>query len=651
MDYSTYASQYLNQRNPATGMYWTNEDIAKQTGTSVQDIQNYLGTAQQANLNSVMGTNNPPPLSSFQTGYVNQEPMTTQVVRPDGTTAAKPIGSSIIQRAAADAVPPVLGQNYMSESASPTAVTGGSTQPLTSLQFAPGIARDETPPETIRGVPGTTSTIVGSNPADLGGGPPSLNIPTTTTGAGYSTFPTELTRTSTTLPGADRNRTGSNPIINTIGGSRGGVPIPGGSGGTQPPTAPVVGNQAQSINPNAQWGLQMLLNTLGYTDAPMKMAADRYYNGSMPYLSQYFEANNPGQYLGLAGDALGTMVNSPYLNQLRDEQSAYGGMSANMLGGPGRPYGLTDFYSQLLQGGLPNQQAIQSIVPGALQQANYLQGGTGQGYGVNDLLKQVLSGGLPGQKNIEGLTNQFAQQAQTGALTPEYMQAMRQQILQPTQEAFQGAANRQGGGVASVPTFDEQGQTTSLGSGLFAELARRNERDFNNQMLTQAMQMQPQYAQIANQSFGNVAGAAQPYVGMAQQGGQQAIQNALAAFGIVPQSVAPFTGQMGGLTSDLMSQGLNRYNAGANTLANAAGQYGNLAQMLQSGALGLGSLQNQNYLGNLGVQGQLANTALSGDYRMQEMMNMAKLASAQGDKEAVGRIVAAIAQAFMGAGG
>ena len=48
MDYNQFVSQYVNQRNPATGMYWNVNDIAGSTGVPLDQINSWLGQAQTA---------------------------------------------------------------------------------------------------------------------------------------------------------------------------------------------------------------------------------------------------------------------------------------------------------------------------------------------------------------------------------------------------------------------------------------------------------------------------------------------------------------------------------------------------------------------------------------------------------------------------
>jgi hypothetical protein len=51
--FQDYVSNYLNQRNPATGNYWQNTDVAKAMGVDPSMINNWLGGAQEVNKNAV----------------------------------------------------------------------------------------------------------------------------------------------------------------------------------------------------------------------------------------------------------------------------------------------------------------------------------------------------------------------------------------------------------------------------------------------------------------------------------------------------------------------------------------------------------------------------------------------------------------------
>jgi hypothetical protein len=234
--------------------------------------------------------------------------------------------------------------------------------------------------------------------------------------------------------------------------------------------------------------------------------------------------------------------------------SGLGGAGTNLLGaGMG---GLQSFIPTM-QGnvnyinkyGLPGSQQLQGEQANLGNLASALLGNTPMdytNYGLPQFYSQILQQGVPGQTQIENMIK-------GGGVSPEYVQAMRERVLQPTQEALSAQLNRQGGGAVSPQ------------SGLFQEMQRRNERDFNNALIATGY------------------------------------QNMLGAFGAIPQAMAPFTGQMGGLASDLLSQGLNRYNVGSTQGLNALNTIAGLAyQPLTTGAnlLSTATGQGQNYLQN-----------------------------------------------------
>lgn len=673
-NFKDYAQNYLNKRDPATGMYYTQDQIAALTGAPASTLKNYFDYSGQLNSNYSGGLTNNDILSAYSSG-----------VTPNWNLDPGGVSYSALANA-----PQLLGGAFDQQPNSPfrTAPPATSPAPLVNESAAPGAAvRRPTPLQGFgnqyeydENIPGYVPPWI-PYPGWPGGGGMGISVGLGGGGGGGNTGvvtqppagrnPSTLTQSS---GGAqDRNA----PVVSappvwmgppynpgvatpqprtpaqrndTSGGSRSitdaAVAIPAavnalGSGMSTGLT--VGGPNGKSINPNAQFGLQMTLNQLGYMEAPMANAAAQLYNNSIPYLQNYFQGNNPGQYVGLTGDMLNQMLTNPGFASLLGQQAGNQNAAAQLVGGSGSgQYGLTDFFSQLLSGGLPNQQAIQNIVPGQLASANQLTGT------VNPILQQILMQGLPGQQTIQNLTNTAANEYTTGGLPPEYVRAMRELVLQPSQEMLQGQLNRQGGGVTQVPQINQQGLMTDSGSGLFAELMRRNERDFNNQILAQGLQQKQAAGQLANQGFSNVASSAAPYFGMAQGGGNQAIQNALSSYGIVPQSVAPFTSQAGNLAGNLGQLGLGNYGAYSGTLSNAAGQYGNIAQMLQGGALGLGSLLNQNYLGNLGVSGDLARTGLSGDYDLARTLQLLNSENSVAKTQAIGQILAMIAAGFGG---
>jgi hypothetical protein len=264
----------------------------------------------------------------------------------------------------------------------------------------------------------------------------------------------------------------------------------------------------------------------------------------------------------------------------------------------------------------------------------------GAGGGLNPFLAQSGQiGQIPdveaGTVGIDGvstpgiqgnLQNILLQQMTGGGLTPEFVQAQRELILDPSKEQLLGNLNQLGGGQGS------------LGSGLPQELLRRQERDFNNQLLAQGFEAQQnalglggQLGQalfgqgLANQNLG--LGAQQFNVGsglQAQEANQQAaLQRALAQGGFGQQTnLANQQAQLGaqglgvnaglqglGLLPGLNQQDINtqQFNAGQGLGARQFQQQMNLQQMLGGSEiqnqLFNQALQSSNQLNQGGLQG------------------------------------------------
>jgi hypothetical protein len=60
MTYDEFVNTYINQRNPATGMYWKTADAAQAAGISPELAESFLTQAQQKNLANVYGAQNIP---------------------------------------------------------------------------------------------------------------------------------------------------------------------------------------------------------------------------------------------------------------------------------------------------------------------------------------------------------------------------------------------------------------------------------------------------------------------------------------------------------------------------------------------------------------------------------------------------------------
>jgi hypothetical protein len=409
-----------------------------------------------------------------------------------------------------------------------------------------------------------------------------------------------------------------NPVASApwqaFGGNTGNT---GGAGANTPaygnvpyvPTTPTYAANGMYQNPN----LEGLMNqTTGYYSQMYPSVLTQGQGaGTSDMLSQYFSGANP--------TALSNLIMG---NTQNPQQSA---LANALLTGQGNPYttgdyGLQQFYQQILGSGLPNQGAIQGLVPSVLQQSdNLMGGGTGEAgtYGVTDLLKQIMSGGLPGQvqaeggTGLQGMMGAFTQGAQSGGLTPEYVQAMKELVLQPQQEALLGNLNAMGGGAVITPTIDqESGAMTGVGSPAMAELLRRNERDFNNQLIAAGLGNQANMANAATNAFSAIASGASPYVNLAGQLGQGGYDTALQAFNAIPSAVSPFTGQMGNLATNQQQLGLqqqqltgDQYQALLNALLGGANQYLGGQQQYNLGLADLPASLIRSYLSGQQQQG------------------------------------------------
>jgi hypothetical protein len=159
---------------------------------------------------------------------------------------------------------------------------------------------------------------------------------------------------------------------------------------------------------------------------------------------------------------------------------------------------------------------------------------------TQDLVTQFLKGNIAGaDAPVQDAANLLLTNIMQGAgVSPEYVQAARETVFDPSMEAFRGQINRRGGGVVDP------------NSGLALELERRAERDFMNQMIMAGQQNIPQYLQLG--------------LGAGQQGFGQALDTArlaadrearLGAFGEggVTQGLG-YMSQMGQLRANQQAQ-------------------------------------------------------------------------------------------------
>lgn len=177
------------------------------------------------------------------------------------------------------------------------------------------------------------------------------------------------------------------------------------------------------------------------------------------------------------------------------------------------PKGLTEYLQQMInQIGSSQGQYGTNMQNNAATVTNNLQGGTG------------IS--TPIQTQV---TDQISKMLSGSGLTDDYVNAMRQSVLKPSQDDLAGTLNRMGAGVAAPS------------SGLMQEINRRNEEAFNNQLIRSGYEnynnLLTQGMNAGSQSFAQGLNLANLQGNL----GQNAMQNLLAS-----------NNQAGNLLSDYM---------------------------------------------------------------------------------------------------
>jgi len=239
----------------------------------------------------------------------------------------------------------------------------------------------------------------------------------------------------------------------------------------------------------------------------------------------------PDQFFQFLNQLQGFSTDSPFGNQLNQTLSG-------QLSGAGNQQ-QNDLISSLF-----SQPSTQSL-------------STGRSSRLLESLAQEGGGtGSPLQGFVD---EQLRSQIQGGGISEDFVNAARERILKPSNEALQGRLNRQGGGVAS------------LDSGLFQELQRRQESDFNNDLILfgggNQQNALSQAGALGQQQFGNLFG-----VGQAQgQLGQNQQQINQQAFGLGGQLQGQLANQ--GLQATQLGLGREQFTGDF--------QQGNTGQALQ----------------------------------------------------------------------
>ena len=263
--------------------------------------------------------------------------------------------------------------------------------------------------------------------------------------------------------------------------------------------------------------------------------------------------------------------------------------------------GLIPGMQHLLNQGLPGQQLMAGLIPNQLG-----VGGAQQRIGLGGLNAPFVSG--PQAAAEQAITGGIM----GGGISPQFVQAARERILAPAQEALMGRLNAMGGGVAS------------LQGGLPQELLRRQEQDFLNDLIIQGQRdftgQQALGLQAGGQGFQQQMQRALAQVGA----GERAIGTGMGAFGAIPEAALPIMQLAGGLQGQLANQALQQYmglgGQGLQAMQTASGIQQALAnQALQRfdvlGGRGLETLRTFGDIGQIpfqqaAMQTQLMNQAI-----------------------------------------
>lgn len=524
--------------------------LLSQQGLGAEDPNTLFNTLRSAT------DPNSPGFNQFVAHVLGGNPAGTFQGGLTGQPGFTPIGNEQIQQF----------MQYLTGGGNPA----GYSQFLQGNQAAgqPGLTLREGPQGGMALLPAATApTATGASIAGRGGGTVNANRG----GGAVTNQPAAPANQQTQQPANQGNTyydTQGNQIPPELVGIQGPA-VPGGGEGIQ-----AFGTSSGDVNPGA---LPALLDFMLNQSAPYFGLGQSPATNIRNVMNQFLGQTNPNDFLqqilgplsqirgqGLAlGDQsfAGLMDNLPGFfqqlqqlqqglpgsQQVQDEQQQLSGLAGGLLGGTGQPgqYGLTDLLSQIYGQGLPNQRGVEGLFP---QQAGLGQNLSQSG---GDLLQLLASGGGIPSTGIQGdVTNTLSQLIQGGGLTPEFVQAQRNLVLDPSKEALMGQLNQLAGGQAE------------LTSPQFQELLRRHERDFNDQLLSQGFQNMPTYLsqglQAGGQQFGQGLGLGQALTGAGGQG----INSALASFGAVPNAAYPYAALGGNLSSNLLNQSLGRFGTG-----------------------------------------------------------------------------------------
>jgi hypothetical protein len=326
----------------------------------------------------------------------------------------------------------------------------------------------------------------------------------------------------------------------------------GTSGNTSNMTLPTTNNFRQTSNITPVNSTNTTVPTLGmgtqntYNPTPYSNASDS--NGFL---------NSSG---GFAYDMLPGMFN--YMMQY---------LGSGMNQSSGNSNAMNQFVNNSVTSGYPSgmSQYLQDMT-------GYLGSGQTQ-YGTNmqnaaGNTANYLANGQTYQTDLQRqVGNTLSQLIAGSGLSPAYVSALTQDILQPGLQNLEGELNRMGGGVVA-PT-----------SGLQMELKNDMMSDFNNQLVRTGFENLSNFLNQATQSEGQNFNQTLNTANLQGNLGNQAISNALNA-----------TAQGGNLLSNYMSAA-NQAQANQNQYTlGLANQYGNLTSDYLRAYLADQAIKNQN---------------------------------------------------------
>jgi hypothetical protein len=283
--------------------------------------------------------------------------------------------------------------------------------------------------------------------------------------------------------------------------------------------------------------------------------------GVLPFLQTQLQAL---QQTGLPGQRLLQTPGGPL-----DFQSLLEGSQGMLETGGGG--GLVPGLQYLMDQGLPGQSLMQGLIP-----SQFNLGGQQQALGLGGLNAPFTS--APQTAAEQAITSAIA----GGGLSPGFVEASRQRILEPAQRQLRGRLGQ-----------DVLGGQGSMRSGLAQELLRRQEQDFLSDLAMQGQQNLLAQQQLGlgagQQRFGQQLGQAQAQLGA----GERALGMGMGAFGAIPQAALPIFQLAGDLQGQLAQQALGRFDVMGQRGLDALQSFGQLGQIPFAQAAAQQNIMNQ----------------------------------------------------------